>query len=90
MENIIILLFLTFFCSCILNNSIKKPDNLINQEKMEAILYDLSIINSIKPSSYKNPDFSIFFDSYIFIKYGVDSLQLTQSESYYSKIPKYI
>ena len=23
-----------------------------------------------------------------FIKYGVDSLQLTQSESYYSKIPK--
>ena len=29
-KNIIILLFLTFFCSCISNNSIKKPDNLIN------------------------------------------------------------
>tara|TARA_B100001540_G_scaffold220042_1_gene194465 strand:- start:70 stop:423 length:354 start_codon:yes stop_codon:yes gene_type:complete len=88
-KNIIILLFLTFFCSCISNYSIKKPDNLINQEKMEAILYDLSIINSIKPSSYKNPEFpSSSLDSYIFIKYGVDSLQLTQSESYYSKIPK--
>ena len=88
-QNIIILLFLTFFCSCLSNNSIKKPENLINQEKMEAILYDLSIINSIRPSSYKNPNYSdMLLDSYIFLKYGVDSLQLVQSESYYSKIPK--
>jgi len=88
-KDIIMLLVLTFFCSCLSNNSIKKPDNLINQEKMEAILYDLSIINSIKPSSYKNPNYSdISLDSYIFLKYGVDSLQLIQSENYYSKIPK--
>ena len=56
-KNIIILLFLTFFCSCISNYSIKKPDNLINQEKMEAILYDLSIINSSTGVVYTgNPD----------------------------------
>ena len=86
---IILLLFLTFFCNCLSNNSIKKTDNLINQEKMEAILFDLSIINSIRPSSYKNPNYSdMSLDSYIFLKYGVDSLQLVQSESYYSKIPK--
>ena len=88
-KDIIMLLVLTFFCSCLSNNSIKKPDNLINQEKMEAILYDLSIINSIRPSSYKNPNYSdISLDSFIFLKYGVDSLQLIQSENYYSKIPK--
>ena len=88
-KNIRILLVITFFCSCSSNNSIKKPDNLINQEKMEAILFDLSIINSIRPSSYKNPNYSdMSLDSYIFLKYGVDSLQLVQSESYYSKIPK--
>ena len=28
-KNIKILLFLTFFCNCLSNNSIKKPDNLI-------------------------------------------------------------
>ena len=88
-KDIIMLLVLTFFCICLSNNSIKKPDNLINQEKMEAILYDLSIINSIKPSSYKNPNYSdISLDSYIFLKYGVDSLQLVQSENYFSKNPK--
>ena len=88
-KDIILLLVLTFFSSCLSNNSIKKPDNLINQEKMEAILYDLSIINSIRSSSYKNPNYSdISLDSYIFLKYGVDSLQLVQSESYYSKTPK--
>ena len=88
-KDIINLFFLSFFCSCLSNNSVKKPDNLISQEKMEAILYDLSIINSIRPSSYKNNDYSnLSLDSYIYIKYDVDSLQLTQSESYYSKIPK--
>ena len=83
------LLFVTLFCSCLSNNSVKKPDNLISQEKMEAILYDLSIVNSLRASSYKNQDYSsISLDSYIYIKHGVDSLQLIKSESYYSKVPR--
>ena len=83
------LLFVTLFCSCLSNNSIKKPENLISQDKMETILYDLSIVNSLRLSSFKNQDYSsISLDSYIYIKHGVDSLQLIKSESYYSKVPR--
>ena len=82
-------LCIILFCSCLTNNSVKKPNNLIGEKKMETILYDLSIINSIKSSKYKNPTYSdLSIDSYIYKKHGVDSLQLIQSESYYSKMPR--
>lgn len=81
-------LFIILFCSCLTKDSVKKPNNLIGEKKMEAILYDLSIINSIKSSKYIKPNYSdLSTDSYIYKKHDVDSLQLIQSESYYSKIP---
>ncbi len=83
------LIFFLVFCSCMDNNTIKKPDNLIGEKKMEAILYDIAIVNSVRSSSFQNLNYSdLSLNSYIFKKHQVDSIQLVKSEIYYSKLPR--
>ena len=84
---------LLFFC-CILwaascaEEVIEKPDNLIPQEKMINIIYDMAMLNAAKEinsqilSEYvKQPS------DFIFNKYGIDSIQYTKSDLYYASIP---
>ena len=75
------------FCSCdSLNEENAKPNNLIPEDKMIDILYDMSLIsvskginkrilenNGMKPKKY------------ILKKYNIDSLQFVVSNEYYSK-----
>tara|TARA_B100001996_G_C18668101_1_gene595607 strand:+ start:1739 stop:2086 length:348 start_codon:yes stop_codon:yes gene_type:complete len=87
MKKIFLISLMVFSC----NNEIKidKPKDLIDQEMMSKILYDITIMNSIKGSGYlmKGVD-SIFSREYIYTKYGIDSTIFINSQIYYSKTPK--
>lgn len=66
-------------------DGISKPDNLIPEEKMANILYDLYIIEGIRQS---NP--SSFLErrlepsDYVYKKYSIDSLQFVNSDHWYA------
>lgn len=67
---------------------IEPPENLISQEKMTAILYDLAILNGTKgtnPSILKNNNIELM--PFIFEKYKIDSIQFAQSDLYYASVP---
>ena len=63
------------------------PENLISEEKMESIIFDIMILNA--SSSYDlKIDNNMISDELIFIKHDIDSAQFYESELYYSKNPK--
>ncbi len=66
----------------------EKPENLIQKEKMVLILYDLAILNAAK-SAYTSSfeDDKIETMEFLYRKYGIDSVQFSQSDLYYASIP---
>ena len=67
---------------------IKQPEDLIVKEKMVQMLYDLAVINAAK--STNSVVLEDYFDSptsFVFKKYGVDSLQFVHSDLYYASQP---
>ena len=73
-----------FFMSCE-NLEVNKPSNLISEDQMVEILYDVVLINSAKginkqslQKKIKNPQ------AYIYKKHNIDSLQLAKSNAYYT------
>ena len=86
MRNIIFILLILFVpLSC--GSSNKKPDNLIAKEKMENIIFDILILNSINANSLMSKTETIG-DELIFDRHSVDSIQFYESEMYYSKSPR--
>ncbi len=81
-------LFLFFACQ---DNVIKKPKNLISENDMEAIMYDMTLINAIKSNySYTLSTYNIQINDYIYKKYNIDSLTLVENNLYYaSKLDVY-
>jgi hypothetical protein len=79
-----------YFCILLLAAScgksvVEKPDNLIEEDKMVDIIYDLSVMEAIKSqapieleNSHINPS------TYVYKKYKIDSIQFAQSNKYYS------
>ena len=84
------LLFLVIlFQSCSSTSSVKKPKNLIDEDLMEQILYEISIMDAMSTFTPRNPEFEEMYGKpYIYIKYGIDSLQLAESDHYYAKFPR--
>ncbi len=92
MKKLIYLFILTNFYSCFEKNNSEIPKNIISEEKMTDIIYDMSLIsvskgvnkrilenNGLKPKPY------------ILNKYEIDSLQFVLSNEYYSKdLKKYL
>jgi len=74
----------SLFLSCN-KDLVEKPDNLIDQQVMENIFYDMSILDALK---YQNPNSinanGIDPKTYIFKKYNIDSTQLAKSNAYYA------
>ena len=67
------------------NLNVKKPSNLISEDQMVEILYDVVLINSAKgvnkqllEKNIKNPQ------GYIYKKHNIDSLQFAESNAYYT------
>jgi hypothetical protein len=66
-------------------DTIEKPDNLIEREKMVDIIYDLSILQAMRNGNQAVLDSNkINPSTYIYKKYKVDSLQFARSNQYYA------
>jgi len=81
MKRYLILLIFIFACSS------NTPENLISEEKMESIIFDIMILNA--SSSYElKIDNNMISDELIFRRHNVDSVQFYESELYYSRNPR--
>ncbi len=81
----ILLIAITFLCLSCGKSAVKKPSNLISEDQMVDILYDIMLINSAKginkkllEKSIKNPK------EYVYNKHNIDSIQFTESNAYYT------
>lgn len=67
---------------------VEKPENLIPEEKMVSVLYDMALLDAIKSSHpqviAKN---KVYVMDFLYEKYGIDSLQFVKSDLYYASIP---
>lgn len=78
------LVVLAVFASC-KKELAKKPERLIEKDKMVNIMYDLSLLgamrsqNAVLLDSFKNNS-----NEYIYKKYKIDSVQFAQSNIYYA------
>lgn len=90
MKQLFILALAIIAMSCS-KSGVEKPANLIEEDVMAEIFYDLAIMDAIKshrPLSLHKKN--IVPDKYIYKKYGVDSLQFANSNRYYaSDIERY-
>ena len=84
MKTVLLVVSILFFMSCE-NLDMKKPSNLISEDQMVEILYDVVLINSAKgvnkqllQKNIKNPQ------AYIYKKHNIDSLQFAESNAYYT------
>ena len=71
----------------IIGCSSNAPENLISEEKMESIIFDIMILNASSDYDLKI-DNNMISDELIFRKYDIDSAQFYNSELYYSQNPK--
>lgn len=74
--------------SCDTNSAVTKPDVFLSSEKMENILYDLTVLKAIKTSYNNREGKALFNDNYIYRKYNIDSTILAQNQLYYAQSPK--
>ena len=83
----IFILTILFCVSC--SEPLKQPpENLIPQEKMLAIYYDLAVLtalNNMTPATLKNQNIEMM--QYLYDKYEIDSITLSQSNTYYASLP---
>ena len=62
----------------------KKPENLIPEDKMVDIMYDVFILNSAKGVNKKMLELNgVLPKDYVFEKYSIDSTQFAESNNYY-------
>lgn len=87
---LLILLAVTAFASCN-KAAAEKPNNLIPEEQMVDILYDMAILEAIrtqKPLVLES--YQVKPTEYIYKKYKIDSVQFAKSNLYYaSDLEKY-
>ncbi len=80
--SIILLFLLSISCN---SNATKKPENLIEREKMVDIIYDLSILEAAKSQKpIVLEQYQIETNNYVYKKYSIDSLQFANSIKYYA------
>ena len=84
MKTVLLVVSILFFMSCE-NLDMKKPSNLILEDQMVEILYDVVLINSAKgvnkqllQKNINNPQ------AYVYKKHNIDSLQFAESNAYYT------
>ena len=65
-------------------NSVEKPSNLIDKDKMVDILYDISLLEAIKTQNIGGGISSKMGNDYIYKKYKIDSIQFVKSNIYYA------
>lgn len=82
------LLGLVFILSCESRTLNPAPKVLLPEDKMEDVLYDLSLLNALHASRFPKQGKDIFNQKYLFKKHGlVDSVWI-QNQQYYAQDPK--
>lgn len=77
----VVIALLFFSCS----DKVSKPDNLISEERMANIIYDVSILTAAKGINKGLIESNgIFPEEFIYLKYNIDSLQFVSSLNYYT------
>ncbi|MFY7987245.1 MAG: DUF4296 domain-containing protein [Flavobacterium sp.] len=88
MKYLFFLVGIFFLVSCS-NNPTPKPDNLLDEEVMVDIIFDISILQSADGAyTYKLAEANIEIDQYLFDKYKIDSTTYSQNQRYYASDPK--
>lgn len=67
---------------------VPRPDNLIPKGRMIDILYDIAVLDAIDgtyPKALERNGITIM--PFVYEKYGIDSLQLAESDLYYASRP---
>ena len=84
MKQLLFFLISLFVISCS-QNPVPKPDNLLDEEVMADIIYDISILQATDGSMpNKLIENNIKMDQYIFDKYKIDSTTYRQNQLYYA------
>ena len=82
---LLFVLFAVFSCG---NNAVDKPENLIDEDVMVNILYDLTVIqsaNNYSPLTFTQNDIKV--NDIIHKKYSIDSITFAKSNRYYASDP---
>ncbi len=88
MKKYIWCLLITFIAVSCREAAVPKPDNLLSKEKMAEILYDVTLINSVKGvNKQKLEESYMHLDTYLYQKHETDSLQFLSSNNYYAAHP---
>jgi hypothetical protein len=81
----LLFLFVSFLVLSCSKNPVPKPDNLLDEEVMVDIIYDVSILQAADGSMpFKLKEQDIQMDKYIFEKYKIDSATYRQNQRYYA------
>lgn len=80
---LVALCFIATLLSC-QNTVVEKPEKQIDEDVMVDILYDLSLLESIKSQNVSDSDNTINISKYIYKKYKIDSIQFIQNNKYYA------
>ena len=81
----VLFLFVSLFVLSCSKNPVPKPDNLLDEEVMVNIIYDISILQATDGSmSYKLTEHNIKMNQYIFEKYKIDSITYRENQRYYA------
>ncbi|WP_241244378.1 DUF4296 domain-containing protein [Flagellimonas marinaquae] len=84
---VVVLLGLMVLVSCA-EKVVEEPENLIPQDQMIEILYDLSILSAAKSGAKRQfDDAHIDVMGFIYTKYNIDSTQFAESDLYYASLP---
>ncbi|MEK6153270.1 DUF4296 domain-containing protein [Flavobacteriaceae bacterium 3-367] len=88
MKPVIFLLLMFVLGSCA-EKVIEKPDDLIGEDQMTSILYDLAIIGAAKKTNATLlQEHHIETMPYLYSKYDIDSVQFVESDRYYASLPE--
>jgi hypothetical protein len=81
----LVLVFCTIWVLSCSNNPVPKPDNLLDEEVMTNILFDIAILQATDGSMpLKLSEEHINSTTYIYKKYAIDSLTFYQNQRYYA------
>ena len=78
---ILVTMLLIFSCN---SNTVEKPSNLIEEDEMIAILYDISLLEAVKNQNISGGITVKYANEFIFRKYKIDSIQFVKSNTYYA------
>ena len=85
LKGFLIVLTLLVFVGCNEIQRPKKPDNFIKEDLMVDVLYDISLMRTLRTYNMNEMrSLGIVPDSLIYKKYNIDSLQFAESINYYS------